>query len=139
MRQRRIAGRYELLEQLGGSSWRAADTELERDVLVQMPARDLGVARLTHPSVVQVFDRGEENGESDAVLVYVPGASLERRLEVGPLGEAEARRIAADVTAARSDAVPEPSTAAILRWHGNTVSGLGERALARASAHPGHS
>ena len=85
MRQRRIAGRYELLEQVGGSSWRAADTELEREVLVQMPAReDVGVARLTHPSIVQVFDQGEENGESYAVLEYVPGGSLERRLEAGP-------------------------------------------------------
>ena len=100
MRQRRIAGRYELLEQVGGSSWRAADTELEREVLVQMPARDVGVARLTHPSIVQVFDQGEENGESYAVLEYVPGGSLERRLEAGPLGEDEAGRIAADVTAA---------------------------------------
>ena len=44
MRGRRIAGRYELLEQLGAASWRATDTELERDALLQLPAREIVVA-----------------------------------------------------------------------------------------------
>ena len=100
MRTRRIAGRYELLEQLGGSTWRAADTELQRDVLVQAPARDVAVARLTHPGIVHVFDQGEEDGEPYAVFEYLPGGSLEQRLEAGPLTAGEAERVAADVSAA---------------------------------------
>ena len=91
MRTRRIAGRYELLEQLGASTWRAADTELQRDVLVQVPARDVAVARLTHPGIVQVFDQGVEDGEPYAVFEYLPGGSLEQRLAAGSLTEAEAR------------------------------------------------
>ncbi|HWL34035.1 MAG TPA: protein kinase, partial [Gaiellaceae bacterium] len=126
MRQRRIAGRYELLEQVGGSSWRAVDTELERDVLVQMPAREAGVARLTHPSIVQVFDQGEEDGESYAVLEYLPGGSLERRLEAGPLRAAEARRIAADVTAALAYAHAQSVTHGSLNPSSVLLSAEGE-------------
>ena len=100
MRGRRIAGRYELLERLGATGWRATDTELERDVLVQLPSRAVVVAGLTHPSIVQVFDQGEEDGEPYAVYEYLSGGSLEQRLEAGSLGEAEAESVAADVSAA---------------------------------------
>jgi serine/threonine protein kinase len=98
MRTRRIAGRYELLEQLGGSSWRAADRELGRDVLIRFAAREAGVARLTHPSIVPLFDQGEDGGERYTVFEYLPGGSLAQRLEGGPLSEAEAERIGADVS-----------------------------------------
>jgi serine/threonine-protein kinase len=100
VRRRLIAGRYELLEQVGGSSWRAADTELEREVFVRLPARDVGVTTLAHPNIVQVFDQGDEDGEPYAVFEYLSGGSLEQRLAAGPLPEEEARRAAADVTAA---------------------------------------
>ena len=110
MRTRRIAGRYELLEQLGGSTWRAADTELQRDVLVQVPARDVAVARLTHPGIVQVFDQGEEDGEPYAVFEYLPGGSLEQRLEAGSLTEGEVEQVAADVSSALAYAHAEGVT-----------------------------
>src|SRR5829696_9910908 len=97
---RRIAGRYELLEQLGASSWRARDTDLERDVFVRMPARDVAAARLTHPSIVPLFDQGEEDGVPYAVYEYLAGGSLGDRLTVAPLTEAEADRLAADVGSA---------------------------------------
>ena len=100
MRTRRIAGRYELLEQLGSSTWRAADTELQRDVLVQVPARDVAVARLTHPGIVHLFDQGVEDGEPYAVFEYLPGGSLEQRLAAGSLTEAQVERVAADVSSA---------------------------------------
>ena len=100
MRTRRIAGRYELLEQLGSSTWRAADTELQRDVLVQVPARDVAVARLTHPGIVHLFDQGVEDGQPYAVFEYLPGGSLERRLAAGSLTEAQVERVAADVSSA---------------------------------------
>jgi serine/threonine protein kinase len=95
-----VGGRYELLEQIGGSSWRAADTELEREVLVRMPAAGVGAARLSHPSIVQVFDQGEHEGESYAVLEYAGGGTLAQRLESGGIDAATGRRVAADVTAA---------------------------------------
>ena len=110
MRTRRIAGRYELREQLGDSTWRAVDTELQRDVLVQVPARDAAVARLTHPGIVHVFDQGEEDGEPYAVFEYLPGGSLEQRLEAGPLTEGEAEVVAADVSAALAYAHAEGVT-----------------------------
>ena len=100
MRTRWIAGRYELLEQLGSSTWRAADTELQRDVLVQVPARDVAVARLAHPGIVPLFDQGVEDGEPYAVFEYLPGGSLEQRLAAGSLTEAQVEQVAADVSSA---------------------------------------
>ena len=79
MGERRIAGRYELLEQLGTSSWRAMDTDLEREVLVRVPGRDVSAARLTHHGIVPLFDQGEEDGVPYAVYEYLAGGSLERR------------------------------------------------------------
>ena len=100
MGERRIAGRYELVEQLGTSSWRAVDTDLEREVFVRMPGRDVSAARLTHHGIVPLFDQGEEDGVPYAVYEYLAGGSLERRLAAAPLSEAEAGRVAAEVTAA---------------------------------------
>jgi serine/threonine protein kinase len=110
MRSRRIAGRYELLEQLGGSTWRAADTELQRDVLVQVPAGDVAATTLAHPGIVHVFDQGVEDGEPYAVFEYVPGGTLEQRLAAGSLTEAEVERVAADVTSALAYAHAEGVT-----------------------------
>ena len=54
-----------------------------REVLVKLPAGDLGAALLGHPSIVRVFDQGEDNGAPYAVLEYLPGGSLEQRLAAG--------------------------------------------------------
>ncbi len=138
MRTRRIAGRYELLEQLGGSTWRAVDTELQRDVLVQVPARDVAVARLTHPGIVQVFDQGDEDGEPYAVFEYLPGGSLEQRLEAGPLTAGEAEQVEADVSAALAYAHAEGVTHGIARpGHGparRRGPGQGDRVRRRRHA-----
>ena len=100
MRRRQIGGRYVLQEQLGTSSWHAIDTELERDVFVRVPARRLVIARLVHPSIVQVFDQGDDNGKPYVVYEYLSGGSLAQRLDKGSLSQAEAGRIASDITAA---------------------------------------
>ena len=63
MRRRLIGGRYDLHEQLGASSWHATDTELERDVFVRVPAREVVIARLVHPTIVQVFDLGHDEDD----------------------------------------------------------------------------
>ena len=65
-----------------------------------MPGREVSAARLTHHGIVPLFDQGDEDGVPYAVYEYLPGGSLERRLAAAPLSEAEAGRVAADVTAA---------------------------------------
>jgi serine/threonine-protein kinase len=99
-----IAGRYELQELLGSggmsSVYRAHDTLLERDVALKVlhehhhedeefverfrrEAR--AVARLSHPNIVTVIDRGEDEGRQFIVFEYVEGQTLKDILEAGPL------------------------------------------------------
>ena len=47
-----------------------------------------------------MFDQGEENGKPYVVYEYLSGGSLAQRLDKGLLGDAEAQRIADDMTAA---------------------------------------
>ncbi len=100
MEPRLIAGRYELRESLGGSSWLAADTELERDVLVRLgtPGRSEATP-LSHPSIARVFDQGEADGEDFVVREYLPGGSLADR-GVSSLSDAAAQAAARDVAGA---------------------------------------
>ena len=101
MRTRRIAGRYELLEQLGSSTWRAADTELQRDVLVQVPARDVAVARLTHPGIVRYRDHGStESGQPYLVTEWLEGQTLAARLTEGRLSLQETRKLGLQIASA---------------------------------------
>ncbi len=100
MGRRLISERYELVEQVGGSSWRATDTELGREVFMRLPARDDQAALLSHPGIVRLFDQGEENRTPYAVFEYLPGGSLEQRLALGPLPASEAREVATDLAAA---------------------------------------
>ena len=78
---------------MGDSSWRALDRELERDVLVRIPAAGLGAVGLSHPGIVQVFDQGEHEGESYSVLEYVGGGTLAERLAAGTLDPSSARGV----------------------------------------------
>ncbi len=58
------------------------------------------LSRLSHPSVVAVFDRGEVDGQPYLVMEYVEGASLREAMRNGPLPLAEALRVAAAVLTA---------------------------------------
>jgi serine/threonine-protein kinase len=90
-----LAGRYELLEQIGegGMSvvWRACDRKLEREVAVkllrsgiasdednvrrfQREARTL--ARLAHEHIVRVYDFTTADGQSFLVMEHVDGSNL---------------------------------------------------------------
>ena len=89
-----IAGRYELLQELGrggmGAVFRAHDRVLARDVAVKLPARSaLGTegqarllaearaaASLDHPNIVSVYDAGEADGQPFIVMQLVEGTSL---------------------------------------------------------------
>jgi eukaryotic-like serine/threonine-protein kinase len=98
-----IAGRYDLEELIGSggmaSVYRGFDRTLERRVAVKIlhdsfaanseiierfrrEARAL--ARLNHPNLVAVIDRGEVDGHQYIVLEYLEGESLKQRLDEGP-------------------------------------------------------
>jgi serine/threonine protein kinase len=99
-----IAGRYEL-EKLVGSGgmsnvFRAHDRLLERDVAIKILheqyTRDddyverfrreaRAVARLAHPNIVTVIDRGEQEGRQFIVFEYVEGQNLKELTRDGPL------------------------------------------------------
>jgi serine/threonine-protein kinase len=116
-----IAGRYEL-EQLVGSGgmsnvFRAHDRLLERTValkiLHEQYTRDddyverfrreaRAVAQLTHPNIVTVIDRGEQDGRQFIVFEYVDGQNLKDLSAHGPLDAREAIRLALQVARALS-------------------------------------
>jgi eukaryotic-like serine/threonine-protein kinase len=101
----RIAGRYEIEELVGSggmsSVYRARDTVLERTVALKIlhehhssdpeyverfrrEAR--AIARLNHPNIVTVIDRGEFEGRQFIVFEHVPGENLKEVVaREGPL------------------------------------------------------
>src|SRR5690348_8065924 len=100
-----IADRYELEELVGSggmsSVYKAKDTLLERNVALKiLHAHYTGdeeyvqrfrhearaVAQLSHPNIVTVIDRGEENGRQFIVFEYVHGENLKELIDrTGPL------------------------------------------------------
>jgi eukaryotic-like serine/threonine-protein kinase len=95
-----IAGRYELLELIGkggmSSVYKAHDRLLDRQIAVKIlhphftedeeyverfrrEAR--AVAQLSHPNIVTVIDRGEDEGRQYIVFEYVEGENLKQLLE----------------------------------------------------------
>ncbi len=116
-----IAGRYEL-EKLVGSGgmsnvFRAHDRLLERTValkiLHEQYTRDedyverfrreaRAVAQLTHPNIVTVIDRGEQEGRQFIVFEYIDGENLKELSNRGPLDAREAIRLSLQVARALS-------------------------------------
>jgi serine/threonine-protein kinase len=100
-----IAGRYELLELVGrggmSSVWRSQDRLLDRTVAIKVLHEQFtqddeyverfrrearSVAQLSHPNIVTVIDRGEEDGQQYIVFEYVEGENLKQLIEgSGPL------------------------------------------------------
>jgi eukaryotic-like serine/threonine-protein kinase len=105
----RIAGRFIVERQIGSgplsSAFRARDERLHRRVTVKLfhPQHpdDIGVvdaqlelaksvARLSHPNIATVIDRGEHEGMPFIVLEYVRGENLQERIDrYAPLRVAE--------------------------------------------------
>ncbi|MEJ7791385.1 MAG: serine/threonine-protein kinase [Gaiellaceae bacterium] len=101
----RVAERYELKEVVGtggmASVYCAYDTLLERNVALKILHAHYGedaeyverfrrearaAAQLSHPGIVTVIDRGEENGRQFIVFEYVDGETLKEIVErSGPL------------------------------------------------------
>jgi len=115
-----IAERYELEEVVGtggmSSVYRAHDRLLERDVALKVLHEQFGedgdhverfrrearaVARLSHPNIVTVIDRGEQDGRQFIVFEYVAGENLKNLVErEAPLPERDAVQIALEVARA---------------------------------------
>jgi serine/threonine protein kinase len=112
-----IANRYELEELVGtggmSNVYKAKDTLLERNVALKVlhpqysddeeyverfrrEAR--AVAQLSHPHIVTVIDRGEDDGQQFIVFEYVDGENLKQFLErTGPLPARRAVELALEI------------------------------------------
>jgi TolB-like protein/Tfp pilus assembly protein PilF/predicted Ser/Thr protein kinase len=109
-------GRYQILEQLGeggmGVVFRAHDPRLDREVALKVLTEEAlrderarerlrqearALSRLLHPNIATLFDIDSEGGEDFLVLEFVPGVTLAKTLEDGPLPEARARVIAHEI------------------------------------------
>src|SRR6185312_9879712 len=116
---RTIAQRYRLISRLGAGS--LASVYLARHVLIDRLgaikivhpeyARDplwrerflreaRAVNRINHPNIVEITDLGEADGLLFLVMEYVPGESLQKVLERGPLGWRRAAAIGLQVSSA---------------------------------------
>src|SRR3954449_3776639 len=112
-----VADRYELEELVGtggmSSVFRAHDRQLERRVAIKILhehyAEDpeylerfrreaRAVAKLSHPHIVTVIDRGEDGGRQYIVFEYVDGENLKQLIErTGPLPARRAVELAISI------------------------------------------
>jgi serine/threonine-protein kinase len=117
MRDEVIADRYELEELVGtggmSSVYRARDRLLERNVALKLLHPHYGddaeyverfrrearsVAQLSHPHIVTVIDRGEDDGQQFIVFEYVDGENLKQLIaREGPLPVRRAVTLALEV------------------------------------------
>jgi len=116
-----VDDRYTLLELLGAGGmakvYRAHDDLLDRDVALKIlrsqyaenerfvdrfKREGQNVARLSHPNIVQVYDRGcSEDGAYYMATEYVSGGTLKARiLREGPLNPLKAAAVAAQIAEA---------------------------------------
>jgi serine/threonine-protein kinase len=113
--------RYDVVRPLGsggmGEVYLARDRVLGRDVALKVLRKQyagddefaerfkreaMSVASLSHPNIVQVYDRGEtEEGSSYIAMEYVPGGTLKERISrEGSLEAADAAGLGAQVAEA---------------------------------------
>ncbi len=112
-------GAYALVEELGaggmGVVWRAHDSRLGRDValkilpphlaehptaLVRFEREARGLAALSHPGIVSIFDLGEDGDLRYLVTELLSGETLRQTLRKGPLPWRRAAEIGATIAEA---------------------------------------
>ncbi|HJW08364.1 MAG TPA: protein kinase [Holophagaceae bacterium] len=109
----RLDDRYEILRLLGaggmGEVYQARDLRLGREVAIKVLPEHLAaeaealkrfeweariLAALSHPNIRALHDLGHEEGFHFAVMEYLEGETLRRRMEDGPLPAPEALKVA---------------------------------------------
>ncbi|HTE89463.1 MAG TPA: protein kinase [Terriglobales bacterium] len=107
---------YRILEQIGaggmGVVYRARDEQLERDVAIKvLPTgmladensrkrfrkEALSLARLNHPNIATIFEFGTQDGTDFLVTEYIPGITLDTKLQHGPLTSKEVTTLGAQL------------------------------------------
>ncbi|MBK8782514.1 MAG: serine/threonine-protein kinase [Anaerolineales bacterium] len=106
-------GRYEIKAELGrggmATVYRGYDPRFEREVAIKFLPPELIhsdpqfrvrfereakiIAQLEHPSIVPVYDVGEENGQPYFVMRYMSGGSLSERIKAGIFSVEDALKI----------------------------------------------
>jgi len=106
-------GRYEIRSELGrggmATVYQGYDPRFEREVAVKVLPPELLhadpqfklrfereakiIARLEHPSIVPVYDVGDEDGQPYFVMRYMNGGSLSERIKAGIMTVEQATRI----------------------------------------------
>ena len=116
MQRGRRLGVYELVEELGaggmGVVWRAHDRRLGRDValkilpphlgahpdaLVRFEREARGLAALSHPNIISIFDLGDEGELRFIVTELLSGETLRQALKRGPMPWRTAAEICATI------------------------------------------
>src|SRR5215203_1603978 len=113
-----VDNRYALVQSLGfggmGEVYLAHDEVLDRDVALKMlrmhyagdnefaerfKREAMSAASLSHPNIVQVYDRGEtEDGTSYIAMEYVSGGTLKEQIERrGPFGTRQTAGVGAQI------------------------------------------
>jgi eukaryotic-like serine/threonine-protein kinase len=121
MQETVVNNRYSIVRALGGGGmarvYLARDEVLDRDVALKVLREQYAddeefverfkreaqsVAALSHPHIVQVYDRGKAgDGASYIAMEYVPGGTLKERISrSGPLGAGAATSIALQIAEA---------------------------------------
>ncbi|MDP9479799.1 MAG: protein kinase, partial [Actinomycetota bacterium] len=116
-----VDGRYDVVRPLGGGGmgevYLARDQVLDREVALKVLRRQyagdsefaerfkreaLNAASLSHPNIVQIYDRGQtEHGSAYIAMEYVPGGTLKEKItREGPLETAVAASIGSQVAEA---------------------------------------
>ena len=119
---------YRLIEQVGSGAfsvvWRALQPSVEREVAIKQIRPELAsqpdfirrfeaeariIARIEHPHIVPLIDFWRDPDSAYLVMRWLPGGTLERRLDDGPLSLDQtmqlARQIGAALTAAHARGV----------------------------------
>ncbi len=135
---RLVLDRFRLADELGrgafGTVYRARDERLQRDVAVKVLDRGPGsrrvlreaqaAARLNHPSIVTLYELGEDEAAIYLVSELVCGENMRELLRGGRLSDRDVVEAGADVCAALTHAHErgvvhrdvKPENVAIARW-----------------------
>jgi non-specific serine/threonine protein kinase len=111
-----IADKYKIIQKIGeggmGIVYKAKDTQLDRTVALKFLSTDLthdqeakqrfvqeakAAAALNHPNITIIHEIDEDKGQTFIAMEFIPGQSLKKKIEEGPLSLDEAKELAIQV------------------------------------------